>query len=423
MARTTYAPKQTYTGNGTLADYTFDFKIEVNTQLLVVEYNTLNVEVERVRGDDVTYLNSVLYNPDTGGGSIQLAANLTSGHKLVLLLANDAPTQPFEFSNKLSFNLKRFEKALDFLGGEVQRLAYRGAQALRISDFEDQDTFDASLPADISANIGNSIIVNVTGDGFEFGNPGDPELQSDINVNGVSQGRYNSGDVISAGTALEEVIRNMLILDTPPVFTLSGSGAKLIESGTLINPTLTGAFTANDAGPANNYELRENGITVHTNPVPDAFAITAFNIVDTSFTYEATVDHDANLLPLGSIISNTIVYTGARAAFSKLQGDIVNIRTNDLSNVGVASGSNIAVTGDATTGKKMMMWSYPDSLGAPTALNYYNGFSNNPVIGDLVREADQMVDDANAGNPVLYRVYTYTQLIDFTTSDVLTLTI
>ena len=149
MSRTLYKTKETYIGNGSLAAYTFDFKIEANTQLEVIVMDNSGVEIQRVRGDDTVYLSSVAFDPVDGGGTVNLQANLPTDYDLIILLANDAPTQPFLFSDKLSFNLKRIEAALDFVVGAVMRLTYRANQALRIHDSEDEETFDAQLPPDI----------------------------------------------------------------------------------------------------------------------------------------------------------------------------------------------------------------------------------------------------------------------------------
>ena len=169
MSRTTYAPKQTYTGDNTLAVYTFAFKIEVNTHLEVVEVDASGVETQRVLGNDAVYLSGVVFDAVAGGGTVTLASNLATGYRLILLLANDDPTQSYEFRNKSSFTLKRFEAALDFISGQVQRLAYRGKQAFRIHDLDDEETFDAQLPSGIASNGDKILVVNTAGTGMEFG--------------------------------------------------------------------------------------------------------------------------------------------------------------------------------------------------------------------------------------------------------------
>lgn len=421
MSRTTYAPKQEYLGNGTLNQYSFAFKIEEKTQLEVVVMNASGVETQRVRGDDLVYLSDTTFDSVNGGGSVTLQANLPAGETIILLLANDEPTQEFIFSNQLSFSLKRFEAALDWIVGAVQRLAYRSKQSIRIHDADDENTFNTQLPPDVAGNAGNFIAVNDTGDGFEYRGVNAPGIQNDINVIGVSQGRYNNGDVIPAGTDYEEIIRNMLTLDTPPVFTLAGNGSFLVETGTSINPTLTPAYIDNDAGPSNNYELRKNAAPIYSNAVPMAYSDGPFTIGDETITYEATVDYDADILPAGSIVSNTVQYRGARAAFFQVGGDAVNIRSNSETLVGVQAGSQLVTIGDGAS--LNAIFAYPDSLGDPTSLFLSNTGGNFDITSDLVREADQSVNDASGGNAITYRVYSYTALIAIKTTDTLTFTI
>lgn len=266
----------------------------------------------------------------------------------------------------------------------------------------------------------------------DFVNNGSLQDQIDILVDGSisanpitvtipSQGRLSFGDVIPAGTSLEAIITDMLQEDTPPVFTLSGLGPKLVESGTLITPTMTGAYTANDAGPSNAYELFRAGGSIHTNPTPDVFPDTPVNIVDTSVTYHATLNHDAGVIPAGSLVSNNITYVGARAAFHDMGGDIVNIRANTLTNIGVSNGSNFSMVGDGAS--LTYIWAYPDTLNNPTSLFLQNTGGNFDITSDVVQEADQFVDDANASNPVNYKVFSYTALIAIKVTDTLTVTI
>lgn len=169
MSRATYAPKEEYLGDGSLAAYTFDFKIEAKSQLLVIEIDDSGDETERVDGDDTTYLSGVVFDSVDGGGTVTLAANLTAGYTLLLLLANDSPTQPYEFGNKNTFSLKRIEAALDYAVGAIQRLAYRGRQAFRIHDADDEDTFDGQFPPGVGLALGRYLRINDAGDGVEFG--------------------------------------------------------------------------------------------------------------------------------------------------------------------------------------------------------------------------------------------------------------
>jgi hypothetical protein len=169
MSRSTYDVKETYTGDGSLDTYTFDFKIEALTQLEIIELDDDGEETQRVRGDDTTYLDSVTFDAIEGGGTVVLAANLDTDYTLIILLANDAPTQPYEFSNKGTFTLKLIERGLDFLGGAIQRLAYRANQALRIHDNDDLDLFNPQFPPGVTDAAGRYLQINDVGDGLEFG--------------------------------------------------------------------------------------------------------------------------------------------------------------------------------------------------------------------------------------------------------------
>jgi len=106
MSRPTYAPKETFVGAGNLAVYTFNFKIEALAQLLVIEVDDNGVETQRVLGTDTSvYLSGVVFDSVEGGGTVTLLANLPTDFTLILLQANDLPTQTFEFRNKTSFTL------------------------------------------------------------------------------------------------------------------------------------------------------------------------------------------------------------------------------------------------------------------------------------------------------------------------------
>lgn len=168
MSRSTYAPKESYTGNGAVLAYTFDFKIEAASQLLIVILDNAGLETQRGYGTAAALVSSIAFNA-SGGGTVTLTGNLTTDYKIYIMLANDAPTQPFEFRNKTSFTLKRFENAMDWILGSVQRLAFLAKGSLRIHDTDDEDTFDAQLPAGIATKLDKIIAVNLAGDGLQFG--------------------------------------------------------------------------------------------------------------------------------------------------------------------------------------------------------------------------------------------------------------
>ena len=169
MSRSSYAPKQSYTGNGATSAYTFDFKIETSSQLLIVILNDSGVETERGYGTANASVSSIATNVESGG-TVTLTANLTTDYKIYLLLANDAPTQVYEFRNKNSFTLKRFEDALDFIAGAIQRLAFLSLSSIRIHDTDDESLFDGQLPLDVdTAGADKVIAISAAGTGLQYG--------------------------------------------------------------------------------------------------------------------------------------------------------------------------------------------------------------------------------------------------------------
>lgn len=168
MARPIYEIKEQYLGTGVLADYTFDFKIGQTDELLLIMLNVAGVEVARQRGNDTAVLvSSVDFDADNGGGTIHLLVPLVTDYTLIIYLANDAPTQPFQFRSKGSFTLRAFENALDWLGGAIQRNNWLAKRAIRINDIEEGSDFDPQLPAGLQAN--RVIMVNPTGTGLVQG--------------------------------------------------------------------------------------------------------------------------------------------------------------------------------------------------------------------------------------------------------------
>jgi hypothetical protein len=170
MSREQFMPVEDYIGQDNLAEYSFDFKITALSQLLIVVIDMSDPdnpeEIERVRGDDVTYLDatSTTFDAENGGGTIVLQDNLPTDYLLRICLADDEPTQDAEFRHLSSFTLKGFENALDRIAGAVQWLSWRMQRVMRLHDGYDSEVFDAQLPLTLVEN--STIIISDTGEGF-----------------------------------------------------------------------------------------------------------------------------------------------------------------------------------------------------------------------------------------------------------------
>lgn len=169
MSRPEYNPKQIFEGTGDLNTYSFDFKITKKQQLLVIAVDDQGDEYERVRGDDLIFLADLIFDPKRGGGTVTLQEDLPPAHELIVLLADDSPVQDYDFKDKSSFTLGRFEDALDNLAGAIQRLAFRAKQAFRLHDLDNEEEFSTQLPPGIKDQAHRVIQVNSDATGVEFG--------------------------------------------------------------------------------------------------------------------------------------------------------------------------------------------------------------------------------------------------------------
>jgi hypothetical protein len=104
-----------------------------------------------------------------GGGTVTLQANLTNNYKLYLILANDEPTQPNKYRGQSDFSLRSFEKALDRIGGAVQRAIFLGLRSMRLDETIDLDNFDPKLPVTLVGMANRTIMTNSNGDGLSVG--------------------------------------------------------------------------------------------------------------------------------------------------------------------------------------------------------------------------------------------------------------
>lgn len=289
----------------------------------------------------------------------------------------------------------------------------------------------------VEGGVVTPYVLNATLDGWLSAGGGGGQLAVDLNVLDVEQGSYSSGDTIIAGTTFEEIFNGMLQKVIPPTYTaptvsLSGSGTLSVESGTLISATLTPTFNQNDAGLANNYELFRQAVSIFINGVAAPHGATPFNIGDENIIFNAELDYDIGPVkndntgtpdPTGQILagqvtSNNVTYRGQRKLFYGIDGDIVNIRTNPLNYLNPSNGTSRAFSGSGNT----VVFAYPDTLRDMTGASLVSAGFTFDILSQFTRVADQLVDDANAGNPITYKVFEYAPAGPFTAGD-FTLTI
>lgn len=278
MSRETYNVEHRYTGDGTVSEYDFDFKIEELSQLLVIEYNAAGVETQRVRGTDTTYLSGVTFDSTGGGGSVTLAANLTSGYTLILLLANDAPTQPYQFRNKGAFTLKLFEMALDFILGPVQRLQYLSNRALRLNELDDPDSIIPILPS-VTDKEELVLAIKADGTGLEWVPRIDQDaLDNALTESGTPPGGLTGDYLVKAsdddldvdwesGTYSGFSARFSEAFDTTSVRATLNQILDLTYLGPQVSLSATGSGTVREKGTAVTASTLTANVTKRTDPI------------------------------------------------------------------------------------------------------------------------------------------------------------
>lgn len=168
------------------------------------------------------------------------------------------------------------------------------------------------------------------------GGGGSSELESDLTTS-VTVGGIASGKTYEEGTSLETIFRDMLNPVaypslTNPSATLSATGAKLLESGSTLNTTMTIAFNRGSINPQYDAESPyRSGEAQSFTLDGTSQASNVFPMVITSAktSYQGSVAYGAGVqpkdsvgnnynspLPAGSVNTNTLTYEFVNALYA-----------------------------------------------------------------------------------------------------------
>jgi hypothetical protein len=269
-------------------------------------------------------------------------------------------------------------------------------------------------------------------------------LTAPLAVIDVSQGVYNNGQTIPAGTSLETVIKNMLQKEIAAVYTqpsvsISASGSTTLEFGTDVSSTISGSFSQGNAGALTAYRVKDGGTVVQTGATVSAYAASFRLTASKSFVAEADYAVGAQLnnnmgapsgtpIAAGTKTSNTVTFTPARAAF--YGADTLTSAANSSALVravgtapvlGIQNGSTFSIS--VPVGTRRITIAYPATLRALTSVAYVEA-GNAPVKDTFTEGAPVSVEGATSGSTaVAYRVYTYIPSIAFGSAATYTVTI
>lgn len=160
--RPEYNVRETYLGDGIQTAFTFDFKVVDVAHLLVVYVDPTGAEVWRTRGNDTTYFTTLL-NENLDGGTITWVTDEPGiDYKIVLLLADDEPSQPSRYTTDSRYTMKKIEASLDTLSGQIQRIRYLLDRTPRLPE-----TFTDAFAAEVAEFIPDGV-VTINEDGTAF---------------------------------------------------------------------------------------------------------------------------------------------------------------------------------------------------------------------------------------------------------------
>ena len=244
-------------------------------------------------------------------------------------------------------------------------------------------------------------------------------------------GSFKNGDVISADTPLDDVLRKLLQVQKAPTYTApsasislaSGTKAGSYEIGSTISPSLTGAFTQNDAGALTQIVIKKNDTEVATSessPVSyeDSFVIGATVTYKTTATYEEGPvkkdnfgdDYPTGHIAAGSVDSANHQYTCYRKYF--YGADSVATAPTTSANVrDLPTGSTAAAANNTTfnltikKGQTRAVFAYPATLRDVSSVKYVE--FNNDESKSFFTKTTVDVEGADGYTAASYKVYTY----------------
>ena len=260
---------------------------------------------------------------------------------------------------------------------------------------------------------------------------GSAAMTSNFTVRAVSQGTYQDGSTIAAGTSLEEVIKNMLQTVVPatymqPTLSLTTSAQLSLEIGSSVSATLSATWVQNDAGPESAFRIKRDGTTLQSGALPSPHAANFTISANTSFTAEADYgpgpqktdnmgSPSGTPIPVGTKISGTITFQAKRMSFygadttPSIANTSASIRALGNTSLGLANGATFTVSIPA--GTRRVTIAYPATLRALTSVSYVE--AGNASVKDTFASSNVTVEGAAGFTAESYRVYSYVPSIPF----------
>lgn len=250
---------------------------------------------------------------------------------------------------------------------------------------------------------------------------------------GGTVGGLKTGDTITAGTTLDDLIKLLTQKSVPATYTQpgvtcrvsSGTAAGQYEVGTLINTTIQGLFTQNDAGALTTLEVFKSGVDqalISGSTSPQTTEQQSFTLGEetVTFTAKATYAEGAikndNLgqpspdghITAGSKTSSGVSFIGKRNLFygagvGELP-ELVSSAIRGLSGTKLAPANGTTFTVNVSQGQQYVIIAYPASLRNMTKCFYVE--QNTDLVGNF-NQTTISVEGANGAAGAEYKVYSY----------------
>ena len=273
----------------------------------------------------------------------------------------------------------------------------------------------------------------------------------------VEIGALSAGDVIESGLDLDAVMKRLLLKTFNPTFVnpsyvLSSNPSGQVESGSILNITLTGSLNrgringkivsgAWDSGALQDF--RAGAPTKYIfdgvdNGLVNTKTLNSTQVVDGANSWNSTVQFLQGVQPKNSINENfdsphpagslgsSVTLQGRRKLFfgSDTTNNIaytssgeVRALSNDLLNPSNGTTFTISVP----VGAKMVTFAYPNSLRDVTSIRYVEGL--NAEVKDIFTKTLLNVEGANGYNAIGYKLYTFIPAESFSSTATYNITI
>lgn len=255
-----------------------------------------------------------------------------------------------------------------------------------------------------------------------------------VNLGGGTVGSLKDGDVIAAGTSLDDLIKKLTQKSVPASYTKptvsaavsAGKAAGNYEAGTEITTSIRGIFSQNDAGALTSLDIFQSGITApifSSSTSPAVATDVTFTLGDSSVTFNAKASYsdgkikNDNLgqpspngqIKAGTVTSGNVVFSGKRNLFYGTGVGTAPAVTSAM--VRALTGKKLAPTNSTvfeipvSIGQQYIVFAYPATLRDVNQVMYVE--TNDTGMAQNFTKSTISVEGANGSTGVDYKVYTY----------------